>query len=173
MKRLLFCLFVLISAAAISNVEACTMNKKSPSTTSKTYIGTFTEDVICECRDEKGDYCPECASSTDWCVECYTPAFIIDGVVYFVSSNQWENVRSEYGLKLGEQIELSGILFSEYCVDYIEVVSIKKQKLAIGDAKAAPASLDLQQPMYNMLGVPVDENYKGVVIQNGTKYVIY
>jgi hypothetical protein len=30
--------------------------------------------------------------------------------------------------------------------------------------------LDLSQPMYNVLGQPVDNNYKGVVIQGGKKF---
>lgn len=32
--------------------------------------------------------------------------------------------------------------------------------------------LDFNQPMYNILGVPVDATYKGIVIQNGRKYII-
>lgn len=33
------------------------------------------------------------------------------------------------------------------------------------------ATLDLSAPMYNVLGQPVDKDYRGVVIQNGRKYV--
>ena len=37
----------------------------------------------------------------------------------------------------------------------------------------APQSFDPQQPMYNILGVPVDASYKGIVIQNGQKYLLH
>ena len=33
------------------------------------------------------------------------------------------------------------------------------------------ATLDLSAPMYNVLGQPVDKDYRGVVIQNGRKYI--
>jgi hypothetical protein len=32
-------------------------------------------------------------------------------------------------------------------------------------------TLNLTQPMYNMLGQQVDENYHGIIIQNGYKYI--
>jgi alpha-amylase len=32
--------------------------------------------------------------------------------------------------------------------------------------------LDINQPMYNMLGQPVNATYRGIVIQNGNKYLI-
>jgi hypothetical protein len=32
--------------------------------------------------------------------------------------------------------------------------------------------LDINQPMYNMLGQPVNVTYRGIVIQNGNKYLI-
>lgn len=34
-------------------------------------------------------------------------------------------------------------------------------------------SLDATQPMYNVLGQPVDIHYKGVIIQNGHKFICY
>jgi len=174
MKRLIFCLFVLISAAAISNLMACGIaNKKAPSVDAQTYTGPYTEDSWGYCWDEYGNYCPECPKELWWYPECGTsPAILIDGTKYSFNGVSEKEI-AEMKLKEGEVITISGILFSEDCVNYIDVVSIKKQKLAIGDAQAAPASLDLQQPMYNMLGVPVDETYKGVVIQNGIKCVIY
>ena len=33
-------------------------------------------------------------------------------------------------------------------------------------------SLDINAPMYNILGQPVDANYKGIVIQNGKKFML-
>lgn len=36
----------------------------------------------------------------------------------------------------------------------------------------ASRRLGPQQPMYNILGVPVDASYKGIVLQNGQKYLI-
>ena len=36
----------------------------------------------------------------------------------------------------------------------------------------APAELDLNAPMYNVVGQRVDASYQGIVIQNGQKYLI-
>ncbi|MBR1923534.1 MAG: chitobiase/beta-hexosaminidase C-terminal domain-containing protein [Paludibacteraceae bacterium] len=33
-------------------------------------------------------------------------------------------------------------------------------------------SLDFDQPMYNILGMPVDKHYRGIVIQNGHKFLL-
>lgn len=41
------------------------------------------------------------------------------------------------------------------------------------EAARAPQSFDPQQPMYNILGVPVDASYRGIVIQNGQKYLLH
>ena len=41
----------------------------------------------------------------------------------------------------------------------------------IGNTRAYRA-LDPSQPMYNILGIQVDANYKGVVIQDGRKYIL-
>ncbi len=75
------------------------------------------------------------------------------------------------GLKKGEVIEIFGILFSEDCVDYIDIVSIKKQNTAVKEVCGNNGMLDLAKPMFNTLGQPVDENYQGIVIQNGHKFV--
>ena len=37
---------------------------------------------------------------------------------------------------------------------------------------AAPRPLDTTQPMYNILGVQVDPSFRGIVIQNGRKYIL-
>ena len=44
---------------------------------------------------------------------------------------------------------------------------------AIENVTAQPATLDLNQPMYNTLGQPVDATFRGIVIQNGHKYLLY
>lgn len=36
----------------------------------------------------------------------------------------------------------------------------------------APAQLDVDAPMYDVMGRPVDKTYKGIVIQNGHKYLL-
>lgn len=40
------------------------------------------------------------------------------------------------------------------------------------DEVAAPAVLDMNAPMYDVLGRQVDKTYKGIVIQNGNKYLL-
>jgi len=44
---------------------------------------------------------------------------------------------------------------------------------AIENVTVLPAALDLNQPMYNTLGQPVDASFRGIVIQNGKKYLLY
>lgn len=44
---------------------------------------------------------------------------------------------------------------------------------AIENVTAQPAALDLNQPMYNAQGQQVDATYRGIVIQNGHKYLLY
>ena len=41
----------------------------------------------------------------------------------------------------------------------------------IESMKVAAPVLDYAQPMYNLLGMPVDASYRGVVIQNGHKFI--
>ena len=42
----------------------------------------------------------------------------------------------------------------------------------IGRVTTPKHELDVTQPMYNILGLPVDATYKGVVIQGGRKFVL-
>ena len=48
---------------------------------------------------------------------------------------------------------------------YIEVVG------STGGVEDITVADDENAPMYNLQGVQVDENYKGVVIKNGKKYI--
>ena len=177
MKRYVLCLLVLTGAAAMSNVTACMSMRKAPSNEIKTYVGIFTKGEWGECRDDEGNYCPECPVEKWLWPECGpAPAILIDGTVYFISEYKdqfgtWEQELEAMGFKLGEEIEVKGILFSEYCMDYIQLTDIKRLHMAIDDVYDVDASLDLSKPMYNALGQPVDETYQGIVIQNGHKFV--
>lgn len=44
---------------------------------------------------------------------------------------------------------------------------------AIENVTAQPAALNLNEPMFNTLGQQVDASFRGIVIQNGQKYLIY
>ena len=171
MKRLILCLFVLIGAAAMSHVDACIGTKKAPQSTVETFVGTYTERSMPECRDDEGNYCPECPIEEWWWLDCLTPAIVVDGKVYFLTGVEWEQKLAEMEVKKGDEIEITGIPFSEYCQDIIEPVNIKRLHAAIDDVHGADAALDLSKPMFNALGQPVDENYQGIVIQNGHKFV--
>ena len=149
---------------------------KAPAKSPQTYVGTFTEDYWGECRDADDNYCPECpVEEWDWPKCGSSPAIVIDGTVYFLNAYKdnysWEEELAKMGFVIGEQIEVTGIMFEEYCFNYIDLVSVKKMSAAIENLEAADAVLDLQQPMYSPLGLPVDENYHGIVIQNGHKFV--
>ena len=43
---------------------------------------------------------------------------------------------------------------------------------ALPATKHVPHGLDISAPMYNLLGLPVDAGYKGIVLQNGHKYIL-
>lgn len=55
---------------------------------------------------------------------------------------------------------------------------VRRQRFVVNVSEEASlfnirtTSLDTEQPMYNVLGVPIDESYKGIIIQNGEKYII-
>ena len=53
-----------------------------------------------------------------------------------------------------------------------ESYSLKDVVTAIDDIKYEVLNLDPTQPMYNILGMPVDNTYKGIVIQNGRKFYL-
>ena len=42
---------------------------------------------------------------------------------------------------------------------------------AVTNTKVRP-TLDTNKPMFNIIGMPVDASYKGIVIQNGRKYIL-
>lgn len=53
-------------------------------------------------------------------------------------------------------------------VYYIDDVSWGKLSTGLQEVK----QLDNNMPMYNLLGIEVDSNYRGIVIQNGQKYLL-
>ena len=55
---------------------------------------------------------------------------------------------------------------ANYAMYYTSTLSDVEQ------TQAAEQTLQTDQPMYNVLGQRVDENYKGIVIQNGHKYLL-
>ena len=44
--------------------------------------------------------------------------------------------------------------------------------LDLDETEYTPVKLDLNAPMYNILGMPVDAAYRGIVIQNGHKFLL-
>lgn len=48
-----------------------------------------------------------------------------------------------------------------------------EEPTAIENVTAQPAALNLNEPMFNTLGQQVDASFRGIVIQNGQKYLIY
>jgi len=159
MKRLLFCLFVLISAAA--NVMACPIKKAVKEGDVVTFIGTI------------GWAGEPCYEPYDMCAECAVPVIVYKGVTYFVNEGKtdWETYLVEQGYRGGEEVTVTGVFSEDCCYHFIDLVSVHKSGMGIEESAFVPVGLDIHQPMYNMLGVLVDENYRGVVIQNGTKYI--
>ena len=64
---------------------------------------------------------------------------------------------------------LQAVAYDDATGEEIEIVEAPN---ALEDFEAGKTTLDITKPMYNAQGMLVDENYRGVVIQNGKKYLL-
>ena len=160
MKRISFCLLVLINAMAISSVNACPIKKSVKTGDAVTLTGTF------------GWAGEPCYEPYDNCADCAVPVINAHGITYYVNEGKtdWSSKLVDEGYRGGEEVTVTGILSEDCCYHFIDLVTLSKITQAIEHIEAA-ANLDISRPMYNALGVPVDESYHGIVIQNGHKFV--
>lgn len=82
-------------------------------------------------------------------------------------------------IMLGDYVFVTGQL-TKYVGEKYTTIEIKygeahfaEERTAIENATIVPAQLNLNEPMYNTLGQQVDASFRGIVIQNGQKYLLY
>ncbi len=82
-------------------------------------------------------------------------------------------------IMLGDYVFVTGQL-TKYVGEKYTTIEIKygeahfaEERTAIENATVVPAQLNLNEPMYNTLGQQVDASFRGIVIQNGQKYLLY
>lgn len=93
----------------------------------------------------------------------YIYDFTPNDIASFTISVSWHTVGM--GSADGRWSMECTVLESELCDNGSEPTGIE-------EAVAAPAVLDLTAPMYNTVGQRVDASYKGIVIQNGKKFML-
>ena len=77
----------------------------------------------------------------------------------------------------GKDKEQTSDLWTDEDVCYVWSAGAEKLQpdciyTAIEEVAESPAVLDLSAPMYNILGMPVDATYRGIVIQSGHKFLL-
>ena len=77
----------------------------------------------------------------------------------------------------GKDKEQTSDLWTDEDVCYVWSAGAEKLQpdciyTAIEEVAESPAVLDLSAPMYNILGMPVDATYRGIVIQGGHKFLL-
>ena len=166
MKRYVFVFFV-VALISTTSTMACISSRTPMQGEQLTLNGHLGEEPLCKCPVEGEEY-PNCT-------ECYHLYVLANNTKYFIfvygNLPEWEKKLQEMEIKPGDEIEVSGVLSSADCTDYIDLVTIQKVSAALDDTESSPAQLDITQPRYNTLGLPVNASYDGIVIQNGHKFI--
>ncbi|MBR1809215.1 MAG: hypothetical protein IJ776_07485 [Paludibacteraceae bacterium] len=105
---------------------------------------------------------------------------LVDGndTIYIYGLLTAEGVSKKFesmNIEEGDTLELKGVYTTHNNAPQIANAIFVSLKKASGDTPSAlenVEALDVKAPMYNVLGIKVDEQYKGVVIQNGKKYLL-
>lgn len=154
----------------------------------KDYFG-YSKDI--EYYDSTGDYDPEGLIEYDWVITIRenhqkgypvmyagSPASgksghafvidgykVIDGVYYYHVNWGWSGAFNGYYLILN--LKPDGENYAGYGCDMVVNIHPEGWTADVEDVVAPQAD----NKIYNLLGVEVDENYKGIVIKNGQKYI--
>ena len=78
----------------------------------------------------------------------------------------------DYVFVTGQLTKYVGEKYTTIEIKYGEA-HFAEERTAIENATIVPAQLNLNEPMYNTLGQQVDASFRGIVIQNGQKYLLY
>ena len=159
MKHLTFILLCLF--AGTEATMACMNNMPQVKGNAVILNGVYGEEVIYLCPvegEEQDSY------------DCVTPYIQVEDTKYFFSGSMaWEMEITGMKLHAGDEIEVEGVLFNWECTDYIDLIRINNLKAKEESLETVSTELDMQQSMHNILGLPVDDSYHGIVIQNGHK----
>lgn len=79
---------------------------------------------------------------------------------------------NDYVFVTGQLTKYVGEKYTTIEIKYGEA-HFAEEHTAIENATIVPAQLNLNEPMYNTLGQQVDASFRGIVIQNGQKYLLY
>ena len=89
-----------------------------------------------------------------------------------------EKFTAEDQIKVGDEVKIAGVLKNYKKGDTVTkevtnsyIVAINGVTTGISSVVAAPA-LDANAPVYNLAGQRVNKSYKGVVVQNGRKFIL-
>ncbi|WP_223929503.1 FN3 associated domain-containing protein [Prevotella lacticifex] len=89
-----------------------------------------------------------------------------------------EKFTAEDQIKVGDEVKIAGVLKNYKKGDTVTkevtnsyIVSLNTVPTGISSVVAAPA-LDANAPVYNLAGQRVNKSYKGVVVQNGRKFIL-
>lgn len=89
-----------------------------------------------------------------------------------------EKFTAEDQIKVGDEVKIAGVLTNYKKGDTVTkevtnsyIVSLNTVPTGISSVVAAPA-LDANAPVYNLAGQRVNKSYKGVVVQNGRKFIL-
>ena len=89
-----------------------------------------------------------------------------------------EKFTAEDQIKVGDEVKIAGVLTNYKKgdtvtkeVSYSYIVAINGVTTGINSVVAVPA-LDANAPVYNLAGQRVSKSYKGVVVQNGRKFIL-
>ena len=89
-----------------------------------------------------------------------------------------EKFTAEDQIKVGDEVKIAGVLTNYKKNDTVTkqvtnsyIVAINGVTTGINSIVAIPA-LDANAPVYNLAGQRVSKSYKGVVVQNGRKFIL-
>jgi hypothetical protein len=79
---------------------------------------------------------------------------------------------NDYVFVTGQITKYVGEKYTTIEIKYGEA-HFAEEPTAIENVTAQPVALNLNEPMFNTLGQQVDASFRGIVIQNGQKYLLY
>jgi len=167
MKRLFVCLMVLICTATIysqteDRIVACSF-QRTPAQGEIVELQGKLEGISAPCDDPTYEHCPE----------CMIPVINAGGVIYVINEQEtnWSlYITINYIVMSYDYVIATGVVSKDEKYHYIDLVTLNKVTQAVENI-STPHVLDPHQPMFNTLGLPVDDSYTGIVIQNGHKFV--
>ena len=109
---------------------------------------------------------PEGADTEEYpCANCLAPGIFAEDIFYYF--NDFEGNIYQMQLQYGDSAVANGYISEEYGYHYINLISLESPQTDSQETVSIDPQSDM--PAYNMLGIPVSDSYKGIVIRNGRK----